>query len=217
MLIQATCEMVRAFNRFLNHTYPKTVAEMPAAAARNLIEGKPRVATNHPTRAAHPSSTDPRAAIRRRNRRPHRHPRHIGTLTLAANGAYTYSVANSAAQFLNDGQIKIDTFTVTAADGTTKQVAFNVHGINDLPVAQPDNGQVIEEGTKFNVDVPQLGNPFAGGNVVLNDTDADAGNLLTVTNVATSNTSIAVPLLNAVDIAGNYGTLTIGPSGLDGG
>ncbi|MCW3797624.1 VCBS domain-containing protein, partial [Sphingomonas sp. BN140010] len=46
----------------------------------------------------------------------------LGTLTLAANGSYTYSVANSATQYLQANETKIDTFTVTALDGTTKQV-----------------------------------------------------------------------------------------------
>ncbi|MGY4622578.1 VCBS repeat-containing protein [Bradyrhizobium sp. USDA 4486] len=58
----------------------------------------------------------------------------LGNLTLAANGAYAYSVADSAVQYLGQGQTKVDTFTVTSADGTTKQVAFTIHGVNDAAV-----------------------------------------------------------------------------------
>ena len=39
----------------------------------------------------------------------------LGTLTLAANGTYTYSVANNATEYLDAGQTKvIDSFTITS-------------------------------------------------------------------------------------------------------
>ena len=53
---------------------------------------------------------------------------------LASNGSYTYSVANSAVQYLGASDTKVDTFTVTSVDGTTKQVAFTIHGTNDAAV-----------------------------------------------------------------------------------
>jgi len=56
----------------------------------------------------------------------------LGTLVLAANGTYTYSVANSAVQYLNAGQTKVDTFTVTSADGTSKSVSFTINGANEV-------------------------------------------------------------------------------------
>ena len=56
----------------------------------------------------------------------------LGSLILATNGAYTYSVANAAAQSLGAGQAKVDTFTITALDGTTQQISFTIHGANDL-------------------------------------------------------------------------------------
>jgi VCBS repeat-containing protein len=43
----------------------------------------------------------------------------LGKLTLAANGGYSYSVAESAVQFLGAGDSKVDSFTVTSFDGTT--------------------------------------------------------------------------------------------------
>jgi len=58
----------------------------------------------------------------------------LGSLTLAASGAYTYSVADSLTQYLGAGDIKTDTFTVSSLDGTTKQVAFTIHGVNDTAV-----------------------------------------------------------------------------------
>src|SRR5207245_790189 len=58
----------------------------------------------------------------------------LGSLTLQANGSYTYTVANSAVQYLGLNDTKVDTFTVTAFDGTTKQISFTVHGTDDAPV-----------------------------------------------------------------------------------
>src|SRR5581483_1608604 len=45
----------------------------------------------------------------------------LGTLTLSATGAYTYSVADSKTQYLGASDVKIDTFTISSVDGTTKQ------------------------------------------------------------------------------------------------
>ena len=58
----------------------------------------------------------------------------LGHLTIAANGAYTYTVADSAVQYLGASDTKVDTFTVTAFDGTHKQVSFTIHGANDAAV-----------------------------------------------------------------------------------
>ena len=37
-------------------------------------------------------------------------------------------------QFLGANDTKIDTFTVVAIDGTTKQISFTIHGTNDATV-----------------------------------------------------------------------------------
>src|SRR5262249_52406698 len=57
-----------------------------------------------------------------------------GSLTLQTNGNYTYTVADSPVHFLGANDTKVDTFTVTALDGTTKQISFTIHGTNDAPV-----------------------------------------------------------------------------------
>jgi VCBS repeat-containing protein len=56
----------------------------------------------------------------------------LGSLSLAANGSYTYSVDNSAVQYLGDGGTKVDSFTIQSVDGTSKTVAFTIHGANEL-------------------------------------------------------------------------------------
>ena len=71
----------------------------------------------------------------------------LGTLALAANGTYTYTVANAATQFLGGGQTKVDTFTVSALDGTTRAVTMTVYGQDEAPVAGDDAVTVLEDET----------------------------------------------------------------------
>jgi len=61
-------------------------------------------------------------------------PGDLGSLNIAANGAYVYSVADSKVQYLGAGDTKVDTFTVTSLDGTQKQVSFTIVGVNDTAV-----------------------------------------------------------------------------------
>ncbi|MGY3038072.1 VCBS repeat-containing protein [Bradyrhizobium sp. USDA 4354] len=57
----------------------------------------------------------------------------LGSLSLAADGSYTYSVANAATQYLSATETKIDTFTVKSLDGTSKDISFTIHGTQDAP------------------------------------------------------------------------------------
>lgn len=66
------------------------------------------------------------------------HDGDLGVLTLQSDGSYVYSVANSAVAYLGADQTRTDVFTVTAADGTTKDVSFDIHGVNDAPVIAID-------------------------------------------------------------------------------
>src|SRR5204862_6440570 len=56
-----------------------------------------------------------------------------GTFSIAANGAWTYT-ANSAYDNLNVGHPISDTFTVSAADGTSSTVQIAINGTNDTAV-----------------------------------------------------------------------------------
>jgi VCBS repeat-containing protein len=54
----------------------------------------------------------------------------LGSLTITETGAFSYSVDNSAVQYLNAGQSQIDTFTVTSFDGTaTQNIAIAINGV----------------------------------------------------------------------------------------
>ncbi|MFL6843798.1 MAG: Ig-like domain-containing protein [Allosphingosinicella sp.] len=111
-----------------------------------------------------------------------------GTLTLAANGSYTYA-PNAAAQGLDDGETAQDVFTYTASDGTASDSAtltVTVNGANDAPVANDDTRSTNEDSAGVS------------GNVLANDTDVDV-EPLTVANPGT--------------YVGTYGTLTLAADG----
>ena len=122
----------------------------------------------------------------------------LGSLVLAADGSYTYTVANAAVQFLagsdaNGGtSTHVDTFTVTAADGTTKIVSFTINGANDAAViGTPTVADVTED-----VAV-SAGNLTAVGTISI--TDADTGENHFQTTVAGA--------------AGNLGSLVLAADG----
>src|SRR5258707_438313 len=114
----------------------------------------------------------------------------LGSLTITANGAYSYSVADSAVQYLGTGDTKIDTFTVTSVDGTTKKISFTIHGVNDAAViGTPTVHDVTEDAT----------NPFLTANGMISITDADQGQAAFKTSV--------------ISASGNLGNLTIAANG----
>ncbi|MFO0996629.1 MAG: Ig-like domain-containing protein [Alphaproteobacteria bacterium] len=113
-----------------------------------------------------------------------------GTLTLAADGSYSYAL-NANAQALNEGQKVVDTFNFNVTDGiasTPSSIDVTVTGANDGPVAKADAGQTFEDSTE----------PVTG-NVLANDSDIDAGTTL---HVAAPGTYV-----------GSYGTLTVDADG----
>ena len=114
----------------------------------------------------------------------------LGTLTLAANGSYSYSVADSAVQYLGAGDTKVDSFIVTSADGTTKQVSFTIHGINDAAIiGTPTVRDVTEDTTR----------PVLTATGTISISDADQGEAAFGTTVSSA--------------AGNLGTLTLAANG----
>ncbi len=100
-----------------------------------------------------------------------------GSLTLASNGSYVYTVdnSNSAVQALRtSGNTLQDVFTYTMVDSggltSTTQVTITIQGANDNPLANTDSATAIEA-NGYNNSVSGT-NPT--GNVLTNDTDVDS-------------------------------------------
>ena len=72
------------------------------------------------------------------------------TLTLNANGSYTYVANQAAAEALDAGDSETDSFNYTVTDGALTAnalIEIIVFGVNDTPVAQNDVGVIVEDGT----------------------------------------------------------------------
>ncbi len=132
----------------------------------------------------------------------------LGSLSITNSGVYSYSVANSAVQFLGAGQTKAETFTVKSFDGTASQnIIVTINGVNDAPtVANAVPDQTTTENSAFNFTVPT--NTFA---------DVDAGDTLTYT--ATLDNGNALPswlsfnanteTFSGTPLAANVGTIGV--------
>jgi len=110
-----------------------------------------------------------------------------GTLTLNGDGSYSYIVTDES---LDDGFTGVESFTVQVSDGTdtvTSTLTINVSGENDAPVAADDSNSASDNGVA------------ATGNVLTNDSDVDAGDVLSVVNPGVQ--------------SGSYGTLTLNGDG----
>nr|WP_300310307.1 VCBS domain-containing protein [Halomonas sp.] len=142
-----------------------------------------------------------------------------GTLTLNADGSYTYVLDNDnpAVQALRtaDDQLS-ETFTYTAVDplggASTAVLTITIEGRNDTPVANDDEATAIEAGGTDNGTPGQDGT----GNVLDNDTDVDSGDTKAVNGIRTGSEADGgdfTSVSGSTDIAGEYGTLTINADG----
>src|SRR6185437_11753406 len=123
-------------------------------------------------------------------------PGNLGSLVLAADGSYTYSVANADVQFLAGSDAfggtstHVDSFTVSAADGTTKLVSFTIHGANDAAViGAPTVAEVTEDSAPTTL--------TASGTIAITDTDTGENHFQTT----------------AVGAPGNLGSLVLAADG----
>lgn len=130
----------------------------------------------------------------------------FGTLSMQADGSYTYQASSAKAQALSAGQIATDTFVYTIVDTqgacSVTTLSIKITGTNDVPSASADTA-VVTAG-----DAVIRG---ASRGVLLNDKDAD-GDVLFVVGVAAGDaTPVAVGMNTKV--AGTYGELTMHTAG----
>ncbi|WP_283401392.1 VCBS domain-containing protein, partial [Marinobacterium sediminicola] len=101
-----------------------------------------------------------------------------GTLTLNADGTYTYVLNNTLPQVdaLNVGDQLSDQFTFTISDGKGETdsaiLTIRIDGTNDEPTANPDYNQAKESTTLIGSGFDYTGYG-ASGNVLGNDADVD--------------------------------------------
>jgi VCBS repeat-containing protein len=91
----------------------------------------------------------------------------IGQLYLLDNGIYGYGVDNSRIQYLSEGQKLTESFTVTAVDGTSKDISFTIIGVNDIAeIAGEIIGTVTESGSSNDTSLSTT-----TGELTINDID----------------------------------------------
>lgn len=157
-----------------------TFEDNPAAVSGNALandvdpEGRPLSVTNPGTRAGT-----------------------YGTLTLLADGGFSYAVANASAivQRLAQGETVSDSFGYSATDNdpngaatASSTITASIDGRNDAPVAAMDFAFVSEDGFLQ-----------ASGSVLANDSDIDNGAVLGIVSPGT--------------FSGTYGTLVLAADG----
>ena len=131
-----------------------------------------------------------------------------GTLTLNADGSYSYAATAAAVDALAAGETADDVFTYTVTDGAATDQAelrITVTGANDAPKATVSIDEVPENGSI---------NRLADGGVLFNDTDVD-GDLLSVIAIRPGALSDANAIDGSVGAAvdGSYGTLNLNADG----
>ena len=136
-----------------------------------------------------------------------------GTVNIAANGSYTYTLDNArpATQALTQGQVVSEVFNYNLKDAlgavsNTTTLTISVTGTNDAPLANADSNAVVESGVNPG-NVAFAGTPSATGNVLTNDTDPDAADTKTVNAVNGLAANVGAV------ISGTYGSVRINADG----
>ncbi|MBL8454037.1 MAG: VCBS domain-containing protein, partial [Zoogloea sp.] len=127
-----------------------------------------------------------------------------GSFSMAANGTWTYALNNAAAnvQALKEGDIRTETFVVTTADGTTRNVVVTVLGTNEIP-------------TVANVSATGAEDPAAPIPVVLAGSDVDGTVAsLTLADLPANGTlyrdaAMTQPVSAGTPLAATGGTVTL--------
>ena len=153
-----------------------------------------------------------------------------GTLTIGADGTYTYVADQSAADDLDASDTVTDVFTYTVWDGAatdTATLTITITGVNDAPVAQNDVGYIqegktltVSNGANANVSGSYDATGEHSGDVINtssgshSDSDADDSASLSVASFRTggSEGSGTAGTLGEA-LSGTYGTLTMNANG----
>ncbi len=121
-----------------------------------------------------------------------------GTLSInTATGEYTYTLDNTLAQSLSEGQLVTENFTLRATDGTAsvdQPISVEITGTNDQPALTVQNLSIGEDGTSVS-DTASATDPDAG--VALNFSLTNPSSAITTTQNGQYGSF-------SIDAAGNY-------------
>lgn len=141
-----------------------------------------------------------------------------GSLTINANGTYSYTLANGNAAveaLRRPGDQLLDRFTYTISDGlgqfSSAEIVVIISGRNDNPVAADDASVAVEAG---GIDNLTPGTP-ATGNVLANDNDVDQFNETEAVSSLRTGTEAGSGTAGTVgtELRGQYGWLTLNADG----
>lgn len=128
-----------------------------------------------------------------------------GTLTLQADGSYTYALNDHdpAVEALNAGTSLTEAFNYTITDGELSDVAiltFTITGANDnatISLASPADTDVVEAGGALNA---ELGDPSASGDLDILDVDAGQAVFQSPTSAALAGVYGAFSFVNSTGV-----------------
>ncbi|MFH0266621.1 VCBS domain-containing protein [Vibrio rumoiensis] len=141
-----------------------------------------------------------------------------GSLTIDADGHWQYSVDNSKAelQALQDGDVHIDTFTVTSIDGSeTQDITITINGTADAPVitSSAQTGSVIEDGRDAQGNNVDTGSNSVSGKLDVTDVDQFAQGTTNLETAEWTITEANGQSSTGKDVDGVYGRLHIDDNG----
>ena len=132
-----------------------------------------------------------------------------GTLTLNADGSYSYAADQDVTDALPVGATVDDVYTYTISDGNggsdTAELRITITGVNDAPPSNPTDSSVGVFDDVDSIDEDTVA-PITG-DVLTNDSDPDTGDTLTVSEVN------GVPGNVASAVTGSFGDLTLNANG----
>ena len=139
--------------------------------------------------------------------------RSSGTLTLYADGTYSFSVntADPAVAALGAGATLVETYNYTISDGqggsASAQIRITINGANKPPLATADANSISEGTASISA---------AASGVLVNDSDPN-GDALSVTGIAAGASqppASAMPVPGGgASASGTYGALLLNPDG----
>ncbi|MDA7446639.1 Ig-like domain-containing protein, partial [Candidatus Pelagibacter ubique] len=142
-----------------------------------------------------------------------------GTLTIGADGSYTYTANDNDADSLDAGDIITDIFVYTITDEhgqtDTANLTITITGINDAPVARDDRGIIVEDGT---LSVANDANANVSEDNWINTTGEHSGDVIHTNLNGRKDTDIdgddtANLVVSAVRVGGTEGEGTAGTLG----